>query len=118
MQVDMKTLYRMGQKPSANDLIVIRRHYCTQMYLNNLCTTKCIFQCKDNISRAFDYSYGEFVLKPSGAMVYFLRGLVGEEIRLSREHTAETPKNNLGEEEQGDVFAELARLYETTSALR
>ena len=119
MQLNMKALYRMVGKADGAEIAIIRRHYCSQMYLNNLCTQKCIADCKASILHAFLYSQGEFVLNKYGALVYICREIVGQAVEVAHQSKANTSKNDLGEDNPlTDTFAELAKLYEATSTLR
>ena len=119
MQLNMKALYRMVGKANSAEFAIIRRHYCSQMYLNNLCTQKCIADCKANILRAFDYASGEFVLNRYGALVYICREIVGQAVEAAHQSEANTPKNDLGEDNPlADAFTELSKRYEAASTLR
>ena len=119
MQIDMRTLMRMVRHPKPNDLLIIHRHYCTQMYLNNLCTRKCEKQCLMNMVKAWDYAYGEFVLKPGGgALVFIFREIVGDEVAKARQHEAIIPKNDLGEEQELNPITELTKHYEAATEMR
>ena len=119
MQIELHTLRRMVKSPAADEFYIVRRHYCTQMYLHNLCTTHCLKQCARNIQRAFDRSRGEFVLNQYGALVMALRDIVYTETSKSHETRAKTPENALGEPmPEFDVFTELTRQYEAAAKKR
>lgn len=119
MPIELRTLCQMVKSPDADEFNIVRRHYCTQMYLNNLCTTHCLEQCSQTIQRAFDLSRGEFVINPYGALVMALRTLVHQAVSQSRVNQAETPTNSLGEPTPtADVFSELSKQYEAASSQR
>ena len=102
----------------AKNFAIILRHYCTQMYLNNLCTQNCI-SCKPNLLRAFDFARGEFILNPKGALVFICREIVGDAAAKAHEMKAQTPKNDLGEDDPTkDPFTELSKSYEASTSLR
>lgn len=118
MQLNMKVLCRMVGKIDGEDYAIITRHYCTQMYLHNLCTQNCI-ACKPNLLRAFDFARGEFILNPKGSLVFACRAIVGDAAVNAHETKTQTPTNELGEEDPTkDTFAELSKSYETSTVLR
>jgi hypothetical protein len=83
MLLELHTLYRMVKSPTADEFYIVQRHYCTQMYLNNLCTNHCVEQCSQSLMGVFDYSLGEFVINPNGALVVALRMAVHGAINQS-----------------------------------
>ncbi len=118
MQLNMEILCQLVEKIDGDDFTIILRHYCTQMYLNNLCTQDCI-SCTSNLLRAFNFARGEFIINPKGALVSICREIVGDAAAKSHEMKVETPKNDLGEDIPAkDIFTELTKSYETSTSLR
>ncbi len=118
MQLNMEILCQMVGKIDGEDFYIILRHYCTQMYLINLCTQECN-SCKPNLLLGFEFARGEFILNPKGALVFACREIVGDEAAKYHEMKAQTPKNDLGEEDPTkDAFAEISKSYEASTSLR
>ena len=121
MNISMKTLWQMvnNPKPDGADLAILQRHFCSQLYLNNLCTTHCMDDCCPHVEKLFDLARGEFILKPKAMLVGCCRQVVSDIIHEARsDHKAETPKNDLGEPTpEADVFASLTKHYESTTTL-
>ncbi len=118
MQLNIKALCQMVGIIESEDFAIINRHYCTQMYLSNLCTQDCA-SCKPNLLRAFDFARGEFILNPKGALVFICREIVGDAAIKANEIKVQTPKNDLGEDDPTkDAFAEISKSYEASTTLR
>ncbi len=119
MPIEYPTLRRMVKSPNAEEFHIVRRHYCTQMYLNSLCSTHCLEQCSKAIQSAFEFSRGEFILYPRKALVGAARQEVYRALYHPRISKIETPKNEWGEEiPESDVFNALAQEYEAEAAQR
>jgi hypothetical protein len=111
MKIDFKTLWHIIDKPDGGELAIVRRHYCTQMNLHDMCTTLCVENCALNIKRAFAFSRGEFIVNKHAALVGSIRQVIYDVTQ--REHKAITPVNNFTEPiPEGNVFEEIARQYE------
>jgi hypothetical protein len=118
MQLNIKVLCQMVGNIDGEEFCIILRHYCTQMYLNSLCTQDCV-SCTPNLLSAFDFARGDFILNKKGALVFACREIVGDTALKAHEMKAQTPKNDLGEDiSTKDPFTELMKSYETSTSLR
>lgn len=119
MKIDLGTLWRIIPDADRVDCALIRRHYCSRMYLNSLCTTNCRKDCSDSLKYIFDLSRGEFIINQKAMLVGVAKGRVYDLVALSRTHKAETPLSELGEESpEVNPFAVLVEKYEATTTLR
>ena len=111
MKIPMKTLWRIVDKPDGGELAIVQRHYCTQMYLHNMCSTYCTEDCAANLRRAFDFSRGDFIRNKHAALVGSIRQVIHDAVQ--REHKAVTPVNEFTEPiPEHNVFEDIVRLYE------
>ena len=106
MKIPMRTLWRIIDKPDGGELAIVHRHYCTQMYLHDMCTTHCQDDCARNLKRAFDFSRGEFIKNKHAALVGSIRQVIHD--ATQREHNVVVPEWT----ESTNVFEDMARHYE------